>query len=291
MSTVLPERTGPVKFPGGSYWMPNTGGSVPFWFSADGLTYSSGGAFTSFPNRTSGSFIDFGGNVFWNEFSSSAASKNYLSSDGVAVTQLDRSGAYPDITAGYVANKISYITNLGILYILSSQAGAVYVYRTADGAAFTKTLTNLPLLSGAVTWKLLTLSGVFFALPDTDFPYDTNSTKSVYSSSDGVTWSLVTSAWGVPNCSYGAAVFSGRIYVCGGIGPGVSYLNSVYSSADGISWVLESYSAIWSVRISPNIQNFNNQLSLFGGSGPVFPFPLFDVWSVLDPNHITRSPL
>jgi hypothetical protein len=92
---------------------------------------------------------------------------------------------------------------------------------------------------------------------------------SVYSTADGVTWTLkkanaTSSAFAY--IQYAATSFSGKLWILGGndLSTGTD-LSEVYSSPDGITWT-DVGTATWAGRYLPVPVVFNSRLYIFGGA-------------------------
>ena len=102
----------------------------------------------------------------------------------------------------------------------------------------------------------------------------------VWSSADGVTWSLVTGSADWPARKWHQAVaHNGRIYVLGGY-DGSGRKNDVWSSADGSSWRFEG-NADWDVREYHRAVSHQGRLYILGGQ-KIYHNDFNDVWSSLD---------
>ena len=102
----------------------------------------------------------------------------------------------------------------------------------------------------------------------------------VWSSADGVTWSLVTGSADWPARKWHQAVaHNGRIYVLGGY-DGSGRKNDVWSSADGSSWRFEG-NADWEVREYHRAVSHQGRLYILGGQ-KIYHNDFNDVWSSLD---------
>ena len=100
----------------------------------------------------------------------------------------------------------------------------------------------------------------------------------VWSSADGVTWSLVTGSADWPaRKRHQAVAHNGRMYVLGGSANGIA--NDVWSSADGSSWRFEG-NADWGVREYHQAVSHQGRLYILGGKNGNNDFN--DVWSSLD---------
>ena len=100
----------------------------------------------------------------------------------------------------------------------------------------------------------------------------------VWSSADGVTWSLVTGSADWPaRKRHQAVAHNGRMYVLGGSANGIA--NDVWSSADGSSWRFEG-NADWRAREYHQAVSHQGRLYILGGRDDNNDFN--DVWSSLD---------
>ena len=94
---------------------------------------------------------------------------------------------------------------------------------------------------------------------------ETERLNDVHSSSDGTTWTQVTSsaAW---SKRYGHAVvaYAGKLWLFGG-NDGSQYLNDVWYSADGSSWTQAS-DASWSARSGHQATVFEGKVWIMGGA-------------------------
>lgn len=95
---------------------------------------------------------------------------------------------------------------------------------------------------------------------------DMSSTHSeVWSSADGILWSLATVAPWEGRHTFGALVFDGRMWVIGGDRNRGYYQSDVWSSRDGVSWDLVAETPSWAGRANPYTLVFNNKMWLMGG--------------------------
>jgi hypothetical protein len=114
----------------------------------------------------------------------------------------------------------------------------------------------------------------------------------VWSSTDGLTWELVTKQAGwSPRLAAGAVVFKGRLWVLGGtedyyFGDDNSLKNDVWSSADGNRWTREVEHAPWPPRAYLAAVVHDGKIWVLGGGNYV---PIYhaqnDVWSSSDGVH------
>jgi hypothetical protein len=108
----------------------------------------------------------------------------------------------------------------------------------------------------------------------------------LYSSADGVDWSMVTdkAPWRGRGAA-GGVVFRDRLWVLGGAGDG-KFFNDVWSSEDGVNWTLEVKSAPWSKRTLHNTPLvLDDKMWIIGGAatGDYYPYRTYnDVWCSAD---------
>jgi hypothetical protein len=101
----------------------------------------------------------------------------------------------------------------------------------------------------------------------------TGGTGDVWTSTDGVNWTLVaatTPKW-TPRYLHAVAVFAGKMWVLGGndTGAATGRRNDVWSSSDGAAWTQETPNAAWSGREALTVLVYNNALWLTGGRDSV----------------------
>ena len=111
----------------------------------------------------------------------------------------------------------------------------------------------------------------------------------VWSSTDGVNWTMVTKKAGwSPRIAAGAVAFKGRMWILGGtenyyFGDDTSLKNDVWSSADGKEWRRETASAPWSPRAYHAAVVHDGKLWVIGGGNYVPKYRASnDVWSSPD---------
>jgi hypothetical protein len=109
----------------------------------------------------------------------------------------------------------------------------------------------------------------------------------VWSSADGVTWTMVTQAPWQRRHDAGYAVLNGKMWIVGGDRLTGNYENDVWSSSDGINWQQVTNNVPWANRATQYVLAFNNKLWLMGGQQiletsvpPVIAYN--DVWSSED---------
>lgn len=108
----------------------------------------------------------------------------------------------------------------------------------------------------------------------------------IWSSSDGVEWTLIAKAPWEGRHDAGYAVFGGRMWVVGGDPNRGHYQNDVWSSADGVNWTLATDAVPWRDRMGHHVLAFADRLWLMGGeqltSTPGVSIMFNDVYSSTD---------
>jgi hypothetical protein len=111
----------------------------------------------------------------------------------------------------------------------------------------------------------------------------------VWSSTDGVNWTMVTKKAGwSPRIAAGVVAFKGRMWILGGtedyyFGDDTSLKNDVWSSADGKEWKRETANAPWSPRAYHAAVVHDGKLWVIGGGNYVPKYHASnDVWSSPD---------
>src|SRR6185503_1021976 len=93
-----------------------------------------------------------------------------------------------------------------------------------------------------------------------------NYMNDVWSSSDGVNWTVNTlaAAWEL-RVRAQSAVHDGRLWVIGGHNQSGIYLNDVWYTTDGATWIASTLNAGWSARAYHAANAFGGRLWLMGG--------------------------
>lgn len=243
-----------VEF-GGKMWIIDApqSTSYPFWNSTDLVSWTAVGSYP--PTVSVSGLTVFSGKIWiWD-------SVNYAySTNGVSWTEGSATGS----GAGSAVMKDFDGVLCGLKYF---NAGFTHYWiQSNDGIAFTETLTNLP-TAGSVR-RLVKLGGVFYAIPNGyNQTAAQNASTVIYSSTDGVTWTSLGSAWGISRRYYEVAVFSGKCYVIGGQDASGTLTNSVYSSSDMSTWNLESYTSSFTARNQPTALSYEGKFTILGGGG------------------------
>jgi PKD repeat protein len=105
----------------------------------------------------------------------------------------------------------------------------------------------------------------------------------VYSSSDGVTWTLLNSSAFVGRHANVAVAYDNKIWSIGGYeGPVPGYVDEVWSSPDGIIWTLNTDAAAFGRIVRPVVLNYNNAMWVIGGDTQGGAGVLNDVYTSTD---------
>lgn len=115
----------------------------------------------------------------------------------------------------------------------------------------------------------------------------------VYSSADGVSWTLVTphAAWSPRGQIIGNVVYGGKMWIIGGGTYDVrTYLNDVWNSSDGVSWNQVTASAPWAGRQFHNIAVFDDKMWVLAGGTAASEGGSTDVWYSTDGANWTQLP-
>ena len=124
-------------------------------------------------------------------------------------------------------------------------------------------------------FKLLNFRGQLWIIGGRDYPV---TRKDIWTSSDGVTWTLVADNLAVLDRElFGAAALNDKLWISAGF-KGFS-LNDVWASTDGISWNSVSAAAAFPIRNGPQMLSHAGKLWVIGGIGNG---ALSDVWSSPD---------
>lgn len=217
----------------------------------------------------SSSVFSFGGYLWQVGGDVTGGSVYYASTVSGAVSL----GAASIFGAGVNRSKQSCVVAGQLVYLLGGhQSGndtltKAEVWRTGDGTTYTQ-LTAAAGFGAKTYVQSAYLNNVLYYLggQDTAGVYD----NGVYSSSDGITWTLVTAtpSWGGVGVAlrtrYAVLSFGGYLWVIGGTVNGVRK-NDVWYSADGNTWTQATAAAAFSARTDPNVFAVNGAMVLVGG--------------------------
>lgn len=161
------------------------------------------------------------------------------------------------------------------------------VWSTADGVDWTQATAVAPwaprIGSKAVVFldRMWLIGGLYDATPN-DTVNSYSPLSDVWSSPDGVTWTLETDT--VPWPARGGhrlVVFDGRMWLMAGVGAGAATFNDVWYTEDGVTWTAATTNAPWDQRRNPTVLVHAGRMWLIAGqeSRNVGDAPKNDVWS------------
>ena len=155
--------------------------------------------------------------------------------------------------------------------VWSSSDGVTWTQATAEAAFSKRYAVACVVHNDGVSNKMWLIGG--YDRASLDYLND------VWSSADGVTWTLVTGEAGFSKRQSHAAVdFGGKLWVIGGLDPNPK--NDVWSSTDGITWTRATASAGFSGRYNHASVVFGGKLWVMGGFNG--GYTLGDIWSSSD---------
>lgn len=205
-------------------------------------------------------------------------------------------GAFHDVKAGFFDGKYYAVAST----MGSFGAFSFGVYQSADGAAWTRLKAadnngdSIPMVEhGALVTgfnnKMWILGG---HIPPKGFDFS-KVTNKVWSSSDGLTWTVTepavaTDRWSIRE-RINAVVFNGKLWVIGGSGypafgntnsNGTAY-NDVWNTTDGTTWTKVTDAAQFIPRCNPSVFVYKDKIWLVGGIDNGRNY-LNDVWTSAD---------
>lgn len=154
------------------------------------------------------------------------------------------------------------------------------VWRSSDGVTWTQITANggfgarafhVVLAFNSKLWimggyKASNGAGNQYTLPDDD----------VWSSTDGITWTLVTAAAGwAARGQFAGCVYNEQMVIAGGIDS--TLFNDVWISTNGVTWTQQTAAAAWAARKGFGLVSHNGALILTAGSKGT-PASDDDIW-------------
>jgi hypothetical protein len=115
----------------------------------------------------------------------------------------------------------------------------------------------------------------------------------VYSSADGVSWTLVTphAGWSPRGQIIGQVVYGGKMWIIGGGTYDVrTYLNDVWNSSDGATWTQVTSAAPWAGRQFQNVTVFADKMWVIAGGTAASEGGSTDVWYSTDGSNWVNLP-
>ena len=123
--------------------------------------------------------------------------------------------------------------------------------------------------------KLWLLGGGNYKTPTATFELNND----VWSSSDGVNWTLATAhaAWS-PRIWHNAIVYHNEMWILGGGDSSARTLNDAWHSSDGVNWTQATNVNMWSSRHEMSVYDFNDKLWVVAGGIPTGLGTTNEVW-------------
>lgn len=221
-----------------------------------------------------GVMFSFGGLMWTFDFTGTGLPQRVLYASSVTSGWTVSNASWPFGTSNYYVGQCALVLNRA-LYLLGGNVhnGATViddVWKSTDGATFTKIADTAATYGARVFIRGLAYDNKLWYLGGASDTAGTTWDNNIYSSTDGVTWTSVTTtpAFGGAGVllrkDYGVIVGAGKMWVLGGSVNGVSK-NDVWSSTDGVTWTQETASAAWSARGFMQIVYSKGTYTLFGG--------------------------
>jgi len=161
--------------------------------------------------------------------------------------------------------------------ITANFSGPNQVWSSADGSNW-QIVNAGASFPGRNYFKLLTFKGALWVIGGQSFSAGAPLTD-VWTSSDGKTWTQVTSSAFPARLFFAAAASDNAMCIAGGEFPTTQLANDVWCSPDGATWTAATNAAPWTGRTHAELVSFNGRMWLSGGFwGGVYA----DIWSSAD---------
>ena len=193
------------------------------------------------------------------------------------------------------------VVHKGLIYVsggntnlASPQNGALNdVWSSADGKSWAKKGDIMS--SQGVTYErwgheMVSLGNNMFIIAGQSDASASDYKRSIFSSSNGNSWSLPKNIWGSSNdrrTEFYAITHDGQMYIMGGYrGTAISPHTDVWSSSNGNDWSEKTTAAGWGKRFGLGVASFGNRIYVIGGRTETSSLNNFsnrnDVWSSVD---------
>ena len=205
------------------------------WTSADGVTWSS--ANWVGPYYPTGQVAYFNGYVWWWDTESEPGVLTTLKSADFINWALEANQEAP---INFIWSDMVVVQG-GMLRRFNKASTYVKTYSTTNGTAWSS-VVDTSLLSASVA-RIVLYAGSLYAIP----PGKSTVYKSVYRSDDGgLTWTQLTSNWGVPTVTLidCIATSDGLLAVFSD--------NETWTSSDGITWIKKNYTLPTGINVMRN---------------------------------------
>ncbi|MCA8946335.1 MAG: hypothetical protein KDB29_08920, partial [Planctomycetes bacterium] len=273
----------------------SVGESNDVWSSTDGINWTLEVASAPWSARSAHTVVVQNGQLWLMGGGWSFENDVWCSSDGVNWTQAIKSAGWSGRRAHACAVFNNQLWVMGGFYeTYSGQGSPAYwllrrdVWSSADGVSWQRATSGSnwsPRFGSAA----VSFNNRLWVVGGGMVDYGAEATSSwasiglrlsseVWSSLDGVDWTLETVAPFSPRMAHATVVHGGRMWVIGGdIGVGT---NDVWSTSDGVNWIQNTASAAWSERSNLSAVVFNNRIWIMGGD--FIGLENTEVWSTAD---------
>jgi hypothetical protein len=225
-------------------------------------------------------FFAFGATL--TTFSNTISGGTYTSTDGVTWTKQSAADNNGDPVPYSEYSALISGFNNQLFFLGGHRPGVGFAfdfvtsntYSSSDGAAWTVSapVNATDRFSARERLGGVVFNNKIFVIGGNAYPFggNTNSTgtpyNDVWSSSDGATWTQVTSAASFPSRSNPAVfAYNNMLWVIGGKTSSGTYLNDVWNSADGATWTQVTTPTIFTGRFGHSVAVYNNEVFLAGG--------------------------
>lgn len=210
----------------------------------------------------------------------SASNQVWASTDGRQWDQItEAAGWSPRIAAATVEfqNRIWLLGGTENYYFGDDASLKNDVWHSSDGKHWEQATTAAP-WSPRAYHQAVVLGDRIYLLGGGDYAPKHHAKNDVWSSDDGVNWSLETeSAPWSPRIWFSAAVYRGRMWVLGGWSQATGNVGDVWHSLDGRNWQRLETPTQWKARHEHSVFVFQDKLWIAGGHAQ----PLSsEVWSL-----------
>lgn len=253
---------------GGSFKGGNRTNSV--WFSRSGRAWRQAVRQPAWQPRSSHAVVVHDGKMWLlgGYLSGSGHYKNdvWFSTDGATWVQATDSASW---APRRYHTAVSYRGRIWIFGGFSFGTELNDVWSSTDGVTWDRATEHAPWRSRAAHSALVHNDLMWIMGGSSPSEGDIVTMNDVWSSSDGVNWTLTVeaAAW-EPRRSQTVLSYDGRIWLLAGRLGGRTdvFKNDVWSSADGASWSLETGSAAWAPRRGHTSVVFDDRLWIIGGA-------------------------
>lgn len=263
----------------------NAGWLNDVWSSSNGVTWTEVTSNAPWSARSGAGVVALN-NQLWvlggNDASGTNSSVNdvWSSSNGVTWTEVTNTAPW---SARSSFGAVAFNNQLWVMGGIGSSGWLSDVWSSSNGVTWTEVTSAAP-WPGRYALSAVAFNGQIWVMGGwngNNYPYYFND---VWSSSNGVTWTEVTSAasWR-GRSAFGAVALNNQLWVLGGFyslpnGADQTYFGDVWSSTNGASWVQATNAAPWTSRSSLGALALNNRLWVLGGFVNIGSGYTNDVW-------------